>query len=64
MELAIFNAKGQKVKTLIDRNYASGSYSATWNGDDANGSQVASGLYFYRLTADGKMKSGKLMLLK
>jgi hypothetical protein len=64
VELSIYNIRGQKVKTLIDRYYQPGSYNITWKGDDANGSQVASGLYLYHLKSDDEITSGKLMLMK
>jgi len=35
-----------------------------WNGTDNNGNKVTSGLYFYRLTTDGKVETRKMMLMK
>jgi predicted glutamine amidotransferase len=64
LELAIYNIKGQKINTLIDEYCQSGTHSIVWDGNDASGSPVASGLYFYRLKTDNETNSGKLMLLK
>ena len=64
LELAIYNIKGQKINTLVNEYCQSGAHSIVWNGNDASGSPVASGLYFYRLKTDTETNSGKLMLLK
>ncbi len=59
----IFNVAGQIVKTVSGYNEA-GTVPITWNGTDANGSRVASGIYFYRLSADnGRFTQTKKMVL-
>jgi len=62
--LSIYNVKGQLVKTLLDGNLALGKHSLVWNGTDNNGRSVPSGLYFYRLTTEGKTETKKMMLMK
>jgi len=62
--LSIYNVKGQLINTLVNNDLASGSHSIVWNGKDANGNDVASGMYFYRLTANGKTESRKMLLMK
>ena len=64
VRLAIFNVLGQQVRTLIDRDCAVGRYELEWNGRDENGELVASGVYFYRLTAGDEVLTKKMMLLK
>lgn len=57
VELVIFNALGQKVKTLKNILQAAGNYSVTWDGKDMFNKEVPSGIYFYRLwvsTPSGK----------
>jgi hypothetical protein len=63
-DLNIYNAKGQLVRTLVSGNLPSGVHSLTWNGVDNNGNNVASGLYFYQLSASGKTETRKMMLMK
>jgi subtilisin family serine protease len=60
--LDIFNLKGQKVKTLINEYKASGRHDIVWNGTDQNNSNVASGIYFYKMR-NGKYSSTKKMIL-
>jgi flagellar hook assembly protein FlgD len=53
------------VATLIDGPVAAGMHATQWDGTDARGVQVSSGVYFYRLVADQKVVSTrKLVLLK
>jgi len=51
ISLAIYNILGQKVATLRDEVQNTGYYTILWNGRNDFGTQVASGVYFYRLEA-------------
>jgi subtilisin family serine protease len=62
--LEIFNILGQKVRTLVDDDMEAGYQSVTWNGDDDQGRQVASGIYLYKLNAGDKTFTRKMMMLK
>jgi hypothetical protein len=62
--LKIYNLKGQVVRTLVNDVREAGNHSVVWNGTDDNGSSVASGLYFYSLTNDGKTVTRKMLLAK
>jgi hypothetical protein len=62
--LEIFNALGQKVKTLVDEKQNAGFYSTVWRGKDDIGNPVASGIYFYRLSAGELVKTRKMVLLR
>ena len=65
VSISVFNIRGQKVKTLIDKTMIPGRYSVIWDSKDQNGKPVSSGIYFYQLEVDGKMiKSRKMLLLK
>ncbi len=64
VRIDIFNVLGQKIKTLADTEYPAGRYSVDWNGINDNGSAAASGIYFYRMSADNFQDTKKLMLLK
>jgi len=62
--LAVFNILGQEVIRLADCEYPAGTHSVVWDGADANGNSVASGVYLYRLNADGHNASRKMILMK
>ncbi len=62
--LAIYDASGQWVRTLVDETRAAGDHVAYWDGRDDRGNVVASGVYFYRLTASSVDQSMKMVLLK
>ena len=62
--LEVLNLLGQRVSTLVDEELPAGIHKAEWDGCNDSDDRVASGLYFYRLSADGRAKSKKMMLLK
>jgi flagellar hook assembly protein FlgD len=62
--LDIYNAKGQRVKTLFDGNAAYGRTSLIWNGTDSSGNAVSSGIYFYRLSTENHNETRKMILMK
>ncbi len=64
VELAVYNLKGQKVKTLVKDNFNQGSYSFVWNGDNEQDNAVASGVYFYKLKAGDRTETKKMVLMK
>ena len=64
VRLDIFNALGQKVKTLINNFVSEGEYLIHWDGFNDRGNKLASGIYFYRLQAGSFVKTRKFVLLK
>lgn len=64
VKLRIFNLRGEVVCTLSNGRLESGWHRVTWNGRDDQQHSVASGAYFYRLEADDKSITKKLVLLK
>jgi len=59
VNLSIYNTNGQLVGTLINKKIQSGYHSIKWDG-----SNVCSGVYFYRLSAGDYSATGKCILLK
>jgi flagellar hook assembly protein FlgD len=49
VNLTIYDLNGRRIATLVDENMAAGSHQVSWNGRDASGISVASGVYIYRL---------------
>jgi len=62
VKVEVFNILGQRVKTLVDEFQQAGYRSALWDGRNAAGGEVASGVYFYRIAA-GDFNSVKRMTL-
>ncbi len=59
VSVKIYNTLGQEVTTLHDGSLAAGNHNFTWNGSDA-----ASGIYFYRIQTDNETVSKKMVLMK
>ncbi|MCK9407630.1 MAG: T9SS type A sorting domain-containing protein [Bacteriovoracaceae bacterium] len=64
VEIAVYNLLGQKVRTLINEVHAAGEFKARWDGKDASGKSVSSGVYFYTMKAGSFQSVKKMMLLK
>jgi len=62
--LQIFDVSGRLVRTLVDGHQSPGSKSVVWNGTNDRGQGVASGIYFYRMTAPQFSSTRKMVLLQ
>jgi hypothetical protein len=62
--LTIYNILGQKIRTLVDEPQKPGTYEVIWDGKNHQGDDVASGIYFYKLTVGSFQKTQKMVLLK
>jgi hypothetical protein len=61
--LSIYNINGELVSD-DGGNAAAGHHAVTWNGTNADGAPVASGVYFYRLETSDFIETRKMLLLK
>ena len=64
IRLEIFNILGQRVTTLVSGTYPAGIHRCVWDGADASGRSVASGVYLSRLSGGGKGSTRKMMLIR
>jgi hypothetical protein len=69
--VTIYSVLGQELATLVNDVQGPSYYRVVWNGQDKNGGQVSSGVYFFRIVAeptDGKdqpfVQVKKMMLMK
>jgi hypothetical protein len=63
--VAIYNLRGQKVRTLYNGDTPAGQYNLVWHGVDDRGATVASGVYFVRLSTHlGYEQTRKMLLLR
>jgi hypothetical protein len=60
----IYDAGGRLVRALFDGAMDRGLNRVTWDGTDAHGNPVSSGVYFFRLNAGNKVLAKKMVLLK
>lgn len=67
VKLVIYDILGQEIATLINQQMTTGSHSVNWNAMDNGRRNVTSGIYFYKLTANGvngqKFQDIKKMIL-
>ncbi|MCB9368897.1 MAG: right-handed parallel beta-helix repeat-containing protein [Calditrichaeota bacterium] len=63
-ELKVFNILGQEVATLMDDMRPAGAYRLLWDGKNAAGMTVASGVYIYQLKTPNFTNAKKMMLLR
>ncbi len=59
VDLRVYDVLGREVAVLVDAVQQPGRYQVTFNGEG-----LASGLYFYRLVANGLVETKKMQLLK
>ncbi|MDZ7271601.1 MAG: FG-GAP-like repeat-containing protein [candidate division KSB1 bacterium] len=64
VQLGVYNVRGQLVATLCDRPHQPGVYRVAWDGRDASGQPVASGVYVAVLRHEGEVRRIKLLLAK
>jgi hypothetical protein len=57
--LRIYNALGEEVAVLLDREFTAGTYEVEWNA-----SGLPSGTYFYQLKTNGYLETKKMILMK
>jgi hypothetical protein len=62
--LAVYDTGGAFVARIAHAHYAAGLHEVRWNGTDARGARVASGVYFYRLKSGQVELTRKMVLLK
>ncbi len=64
VNITIYDIKGQKVKTLADAVFQSGTHNLYWDGRNTNGQDVSSGIYFYKLEAQSVKQIKKCILIR
>ena len=63
-QLVVFDVLGRQVKVLVNDMQHAGEHFTQWDGTNASGAAVSSGVYFCRLTAGNNEKITKMMLMK
>jgi hypothetical protein len=62
-QLSVYDTQGRVVRTIVNEFLPAQEHSYTWDGADASGQQVASGIYFLRLRIGNEATRGRKVLL-
>ena len=64
MDIAVYDLRGRKVRTLRNEHQDRGHYTANWDGRDRNGHTLASGIYIVRLIAGDQYRTQRVTLMR
>ncbi len=64
IHVGIYDISGRLIKTLVEEPQQPGHYTVTWNGKDAVGRTVSSGIYFARLVTEGYEATRRMVFMK
>ena len=64
VELTVFDALGQRVRTLLSGTLPAGPHRIEWDGQGPAAGHAASGVYFYRLQSNAGAQTRKMVLLR
>ena len=62
--LTVYDITGRKVRELLSGSLPAGAHTAVWDGKDARGIAVSSGVYIARLSAGKFTATGKMLLVR
>jgi hypothetical protein len=62
VSLAVFDVQGRQIASLADGPQEAGAHTVAWNGHDAAGKRVASGLYFLRLRQGTQEQTRRIIM--
>ncbi|MBM3287106.1 MAG: glycoside hydrolase family 97 protein [Candidatus Eisenbacteria bacterium] len=64
VRLAVYAPSGRRVRALVDARQTAGRHAAIWDGRDEGGMSAPSGVYYFRLAADGEVATGSARRLR
>lgn len=62
--LTVYDMLGKTIRTLLSDTQTAGTHTITWDGRDQSGLPAASGIYYYRMTAQDYQASGRMVLAR
>jgi hypothetical protein len=63
-KLAVYDITGRHVRTLLKKHLPVGTHTAIWDGTDDSGRRVATGVYIYRVSAEGQSLVRRMTLIR
>jgi len=64
VKIAIINSRGEDVRLIINKYHHVGEHLIQWDGRNDHGINMASGIYFYKIISDERIKTQKMIYLK
>ena len=64
VQLGIFDVQGRLVRLLMDQHVAAGPHAIEWDGNNAQGEKMSSGVYFSKLMTKDDVQTRKMVLIK
>jgi hypothetical protein len=64
VQIEIYNARGQKIRTLLQTTKNPGSYRLRWDGRTDSGAPVTTGVYFVKMVSGSYKTTQKVMMMK
>ncbi|UCC12705.1 MAG: T9SS type A sorting domain-containing protein, partial [candidate division WOR-3 bacterium] len=64
VELAVYDAVGRLVKTLVDGVHEPGLYTTSWNARDLRGRKIPAGVYFIHFQSDDNKSVEKVVVVR
>ena len=64
VDLSVYDTSGRLVKTLLRAGVHSGRHEVDWDGTNSAGNPVASGIYFCRLSANGRVGTRRMVMMR
>jgi len=64
VQLDVYNLRGERVRTIVNGSMSAGTHSVRWDGRDAHGGTVASGVYWLQLKAVKRIATKRLSIVR
>ncbi len=64
MSLGVYDVRGRLVRKLESSSMSQGEHTQIWDGRDERGRRLPAGVYFYKLSAGGRERTRKAVLLR
>ncbi|MBD3240437.1 MAG: T9SS type A sorting domain-containing protein [Chitinivibrionales bacterium] len=64
VRVEVYNAKGELVRTIVDRRLPTGTHRAVWDTRTDRGAQAVAGAYLFRVTIGDKVAVRRLMMVR
>jgi hypothetical protein len=63
VRIDLFDVRGRRIGTIVDRQFAAGRYHQDWNGRDQQGREVAAGVYYAQLQVGNQVLTRRLTVM-